>query len=475
MGTARKVIVAMMIMVLSFQTVNCLAEADTPDKSVQENMESMETASFVIDNKNCYKDMDKSYSNGYVPKIENGYVIIVLPLKSSGKIKDNLLRASLNLGETQTGPFVFKNYEKDVRLAKKIVNGSKSTVRRYMVIFQLELKKDRYNGSYPVVVHISAADTYGNPVEQDFTVYVNITDGKNFDEAETEPEEEEPVFEPKVVVESYKFSKRSVKAGDEVKVDITLLNTNQSESVKNMTVTINISNEYVQLTSKSDSIYIDAIKAGDKYVISYHLKIKKETPPGQYDLDLTMNYADTKGIPYSAQGKIKTDIVQTSKVEFDPLSIAQEAELGDSIEARVNAMNLGRGRVYNVRAELKADGLTPEGTIYIGNIEAGEMGTGTIQVMVGGMLESSETYGTTKGTVTFYYETEEGKEYSEEGEFYVNITSPLAYDGGAQEEDHTNQWWVIIAVIAGILCIFAGYGIFRVFRRKCGEKNGMVA
>jgi hypothetical protein len=42
----------------------------------------------------------------------------------------------------------------------------------------LTLTSDRKNGSYPVVIEIEGTDLSGNTIEQNFTTYVTITDGK---------------------------------------------------------------------------------------------------------------------------------------------------------------------------------------------------------------------------------------------------------------------------------------------------------
>lgn len=284
----------------------------------------------------------------------------------------------------------------------------------------------------------------------------------------------QPTFEPKIMIESYRFSKKTINAGDEVTVHITLVNTSKTAGVQNMMVTAGIENEFLELTRTTDSIYIPQMGAGGRCQISYSFKSKVATPPGQYDIALNMDYADKDGMSYNATGKIKVNVVQKAKVKFDPLIISSEAEIGDTIEAGVNAMNLGRGKVYNVRAQIKADGLTPKGTIYIGDIEAGESGNASVQVLVGGLTKSDDTYGVTKGTVTFYYESESGKKEKIKKNFSVNIKEMSTHTEETKEDD-TSQWWVIIAVIAGVLCVFAALGIFRVVKKKNGEKHEMVA
>lgn len=450
-------------------------EESTTWSSAGEDSSTYIQPTLTIDNKNKYKGMEKNYSEGYVPAIKAGNVNLVLPIICDGKLKNDTMRVSVNLGDTQTSPFVYKNYEKNVSLKSNKVNNSKKTVKGYLVNFSFKLKKERYNGSYPVVISVKANDVQGNAMEQEFTVYVNITDGKNPNEEVTEPisepETEGIVFEPRVMVESYEFSKKTIEAGDEVTVKIALMNTSKTDDIRNMAVTAGTTSEFLELTSETDSIYVDHISAGKTGSVSYQYRIKASAPQGQYDIDLSMNYADAKGNTYAQTGKVKVDVVQSAKVQFDPLIISSEAEIGDVIEAQVNAMNLGRGKVYNVRAELKADGLTPKGTIFIGDIEAGQAGTGSIQVSVGGLSEGSSLYGDTEGTVTFYYENESGEEWTEEAKFSMSIQSPFSTEENTEEEQ-TGQWWILMAVIIGLLCVFSGYSAFRVWKRR--KENAMV-
>lgn len=298
-----------------------------------------------------------------------------------------------------------------------------------------------------------------------------VTDGGSGDMAAA-PEDIQPTFEPKIMVESYTFSKKTIYAGDKVTVNITFVNTSGTSAVKNMMVTAGIENEYMQLTSKTDSVYIPFISAGGRYNVSFQFKTKADTPPGQYDLSLSMDYADKDGGTYSASGKVKVNVGQKTKVKFDSLIINSEAEIGDTIEAQVNAMNLGHGTVRNVRAVIKADGLTPKGTLYIGDIEAGQMGTGTVEIAVGGMTDGDELYGDTSGTVIYYYESAAGKKYKLKKNFTLTI-KPLSVTEHQEEADDTSQWWISIGVIAAIIGVLILAAIIRLIQRKSEAKHEM--
>ena len=443
------------------------SQTQTDDKSDTDTQTDAMT--LKIDDANQYDGMEKPYKDGYVPTNANGSVRIVFPILSEGELKGNTLRAALDLGDAQTAPFVFKNYEKDIKLQTVKVNANTKEVSAYVADFTVDLKKKRTNGSYPVILKVTAKDTKGNPVEQEFTTYVTIADGIDPDattEETVEPVAEElPTFAPKVMVKSYKYSKSEILPGDEVKADIVLLNTSKENTVKNMTVAVTADTESFTLLSQSDSIYIEKIAPQEETTITFSYRVNAKTAAGQYDFDLAMDYADGDGNTYTTTGKAKIMIGQSSEMQFDALNFPAEVVVADVVEANVQAMNLGRSKIYNVRAEIAADGLKPQGTIFIGDMEAGTAATGSIQVTVSS-LSGSKLYGNTEGTVTYYYEDESGKEYTEEATFTTTIKSPFSDQKEETTPDNTNQWWVIMAVVLGCIVVGAGVIIVRKIRLK---------
>ena len=443
------------------------SQTQTDDKSDTDTQTDAMT--LKIDDANQYDGMEKPYKDGYVPTNANGSVRIVFPILSEGELRGNTLRAALNLGDAQTAPFVFKNYEKDIRLQTVKINANTQEVSAYVADFTVELKGKRTNGSYPVILKVTAKDTKGNAVEQEFTMYVTISDGIDPDvttEAVVEPVAEDlPTFAPKVMVKSYKFSKDEILSGDEITAEITLLNTSKENTVKNMTVAVTADTESFTLLSQSDSVYIEKIAPQEETTITFSYRVNAKTAAGQYDLDLAMDYADGDGNTYSTSGKAKITVQQSSEMQFDELSFPSEVVVADVVEAKVQAMNLGRSKIYNVRAEIAADGLKPQGTIFIGDMEAGTAATGSTQVSVSS-LSGSKLYGNTEGTVTYYYEDESGKEYTEEVTFTTTIKSPFSDQKEETTPDNTNQWWVIMAVVIGCIAVAAGVIIVRKIHLK---------
>lgn len=442
----------------------------TDNSQTLDNRDSKKTVTLSIDNKNKYDGMDKTYQEGYVPTISSGKVILVVPILCDGDVKNNTLKTSLSLGDTSAAPFVIKNYEKDVTLLENKVNCGATTVNSYLIAYTLDLKAERINGSYPVILNIKAEDTNGNKISESITTYVTITDGKN-PNAEPEPiVEEGPTFAPKVLVQSYEYSKDPLVAGDEVTANITLINTSDSNGVKNMTVTAVSDSEYLTLLSDTDTLYIDSIGAGEKYLVSFKYKVSAVAPAGQYSISLNMDYADYKGGTYASSRSAKLNVSQPNKVEFDPVILPESMEVADVMELSCNAMNLGKGKIYNVRGNLEIDGLIPEGTIFIGDVEPGSMKSGSTTVSATS-LKGSSSYGDTEGIITFVYEDENGQEYTVVQELSTTITSPFVNLPDPEEEDKPVQWWIIMGVIVLVLMAFAIAGILSYVKKKRLEKE----
>lgn len=424
--------------------------------------DSAGSSELVIDNKKVYEGMERSYAGGYVPNIEREQAVIVLPLLAKRKLFKNRMTVTLKFGESDQLPFEYKNYEKAVALRKhKTQNGGKMS-SCYLAVFRLKLKKNRFNGSYPVILSVCAQDESGVEIRQEFTVYVTITDGK---EAQGDAgavdgaDSQLPKFAPKVIIDCYEFSKNPVLCGKKCRVKLTLRNTSTDEPVKNMLVSI-APGENVELLGKTGGRYIAELKSGATRDLSFAFRVNAAAPRGQYNIGLTMDYADNKGNPYTLEGAVKVSAEQKVQMEISPVHIPDKIELGETVELQAQAMNLGKGKLYNVRAVVEADGLTPSGPAFIGDMEAGTSMSGSTELTAEG-LSGNSLYGASKGRVTFYYEDEAGNEMTQEQFFETSILSPLSGDSEELPEDDTRQWWIIMTVIAVFLIEAAVIAVMR--------------
>lgn len=451
----------------------CAADTEkTQDDSKSDSDAESMTTCISIDNKNRYEGMKTTYARGYVPAIEKKRAVIILPLLAKRKLSQNQMTVSVNLGDSENLPFVRKNYEKQVKLGRYGVGKQESLSGNYsecyLVRFRLKLKKKYMNGSYPVTLSVYAEDEKGNEIQQSFTVYVTLTDGKNPD-GESEPKsgraEEPPQFAPKIMLTSYEFSGDKVLCGRKFTAKITLLNTSRTNIAKNMLVTVD-PGENVELAGKTNSTYVEELGAGQTCTLSFPFRINAAAPPGQYSIGVTMDYADSKAVSYNAQGTVKVTAGQPVKMEVSPVEMPDEIQMGETVEWQTQVMNIGRAKLYNVRAVMEADGLSPQAPAFIGDMEPGTSMTGSIELTAEG-LSGDSLYGTSQGKVTYYYEDEAGNEMTQEQVFETAIRAPFDGDDEEGQSDDTSQWWVIMAVII----VFLGEAVVLFFMRRSKERR----
>lgn len=274
-------------------------------------------------------------------------------------------------------------------------------------------------------------------------------------------------FAPKVIVQGCRFSKSDIQAGDEVKVTIVLKNTSLTEKLRNMTVTVTEQGEYLSLSSDTDTTYIDTVKAGAVFEITCVYKVRSAAPEGQYCLDVNMDYADSKGNVYTANGKARMNVEQPVRIQIDPIVMNQEVSVGDVLHLEGQVINLGRSKIYNVRAVIEAEGLKSSGTLFIGDLEPGTTGNGSTKVTITGLTGGSTPYGNTEGRVTFYYEDASGKAYEEQQKISTYIGAPFSEEEMmAKEPDKTGQWWIIMTVVATLLTLLIAGAAFVIARHK---------
>ena len=465
----KKLCILLMITALvSAMPVTALAEEEPPDT------EPAVTTSLEIDNTHVFAGMDKAYKDGYTPTVKDGKAIIVLPLVASGEIGGNTVTATPGLGDTSSSPFVYSNYEKTVSLNDNSVSGG-GTVSSYLVRFDLALSSERYNGVYPVTIDVQAQAADGSPIQQPFTTYVIITDGKDPNAAEPTPEPEKPVAPPKIIVRSYTINPSPVAAGGEFTVTITLENTSETESVKNMAATISCDSANFSLQNDSNVIYIGKLKRGKTTDIALTYKTDLETPAQRYNIMLAIEYDSNDITMLSSSGTVPVAVSQPLRMEIEIPEIPESVNAGDTMPLSFQVMNMGRGPVYNVRVELSAPGLIPSETAFIGNMEAGIAMPGEMDVFIGtkNMSEGytgDEKYGRTSGTITLIYEDAEGTEYTLETELSTTIEAPVIISSVEEEEEpeKASQWWISI-VIGGVIA--AGLAAYIIIRKKRERKN----
>ncbi len=442
---------------------------DGKDPNAVTEPEKEDSVHLSLDSRNLYPGMDSSYSQGYTPVIQEDTAILILPVLSDGPLKNNTVTAVLSLGDTKTSPFEYRAYRKEVMLSEVQSNVKGLSVNACLVRFDLPLLKERLNGVYPVVVSIQGQTLEGNRVEEDFTIYVTVSDGKdpNYEEPP-----EIPVSQPLVLVKKYTITPQSINAGNEWTVLLTLQNTSDVLAVQNMIVEVQWDKVHMTLLNASNVLYVERLDKGESLDLTLSFKTDTETPTGRYTLDLAMTYDNPEARTLSSAGTLTVEISQPAVVKLEAPVIPDNVVSGETLPLSFNVMNLSRERVYNVCIRLAAPGFIPLASAFIGNMEAGTAKQGEIDIFIaareGGTGETGESkYGITNGTLTLSYEDAAGRAYEQTTDFISRIDPPPAsYKAPPDEEPvRAGQWWFSI-VIGGTVITGLSVILFKRNRKK---------
>lgn len=439
--------------------------------------ESVSTgAELRIDSANIYGGMEKAYKDGYSPVVSGGKARIILPLLSSNEIAGNTLIASPNLGDPSTSPFVFNNYQKKITLNEHTVNGGKNKVQAFYVAFDLPLSASRVNGSYPVEIAVSGNDKNGNPISQSFTTYVRITDGNVQTEVVAPPEqtpttEEKPQSKPVLLVESSEISPTTVSAGEEFTAKVVIKNTSTKKAVQNIVFTISCESKGAGLLLDSNTIYLTRLGSNKTHTLELKYKTSSEMETGVHAIKIAMSYDDNNAETSTSEGTVNFEVAQPLKVKLNISEIPQQVNAGDVMPLTLQAMNVGRGGLFNVRCELDVDGLSSSTTAFFGNMEPGTDKTVDMNIFVGTKKHGSEQYGPTNGKITLIYEDQSGKEETQSFDVSTMIEKPVIAqtNGNDSEKKPHGQWW--ITLVSGVVVIAGGAWYVIWSKRKKQDEN----
>lgn len=412
-----------------------------------------------IDSSHIYSGMDMAYEDGYLPRISDGIMEIVLPLKCSGALWDDKLDTSISMDTSAASPFVVENFRKTFYLETVTPNNSSESQEIYLVTYEIQLSDERRNGTYPVAISTSGFDTSGNAVNTTFTLYITITDGKV--EKIAQPVVDTPTAEPVVYISKTVLEPGTAQAGERFTMTVTLKNSVSTKSIRNMLVTVDTGNVQIDLEEDSYIFPIEEIDRGGEVELTLHFSTEPAIPSGKYPIRFSFKYDSSKILNLSSAGATVVEIQQPANMELVMPRFADSVSVGETVPVSFQVMNMGRSAMYNVRCIVSGYGLVPSNTGYIGTMEAGTSKTTKVELYIIALNaskgnENGPQYGNTTGNVTLIYEDETGQEYSQAATFDTMVNRPVVQLPQNNSEEEKNEqrvgsWWVSVSILGGVI------------------------
>ena len=283
---------------------------------------------------------------------------------------------------------------------------------------------------------------------------------------------------PRVIVTGFDTNPAEVHAGNDFTLTVHLKNTSKKTKVQNMLFELEAPTEGTDEqttapaflpTSGSNSIYLDGIKANGTADISITLNAKSDLLQKPYSINLSMKYEDSQAAQIESASSISIPVKQDARFEFSEFEISpQSIEVGSEANVMCSLYNMGRIKLYNVKARFEGNGIKKQ-EIFIGNIEAGA--TGSIDAMLEG---EAVTNGNSKVTMTLSYEDESGNISETTKDLELEVTeamddSDMYVDTDADADTGSGGFSIVPVVI--VLVIVAGVVTAVIFVKKKKKKQ----
>lgn len=254
--------------------------------------------------------------------------------------------------------------------------------------------------------------------------------------------------QPRLMVTSYKLSQASVTPDSKATLEITMKNYSNTKALKN--IKLSIADETGEIkTEGMPTAYVDHIYAGSTYTWKLNLTASKTAAIGEHILAFSAEFEDKYYNAYSANDNIAVTVTQSPSLDFDGVQLPVKATQGDTQTVTVKLMNTGKANLRNCKVDFAVEGFESAGTLFIGEIPAGESKDGSTNLRV-----STDVLGEVKGKATVSYEDELGEVYTKDVEVSSLIEEKVEVAQTEEEEEPKSKypmWWLflIVGVVAG--------------------------
>lgn len=253
--------------------------------------------------------------------------------------------------------------------------------------------------------------------------------------------------QPRLMVTSYKLSEVSVNPSGKTTLEITMKNYSNTKALKNIKLSLLDDSGEIK-TDGMPTAYVDHIYAGSTYTWKLSLTASKTAAIGEHNLTFTAEFEDKYYNSYSTSDTISVTVTQTPSLDFDGVQLPVKVTQGDTQTVTVKLMNTGKAKLRNCKVDFAVEGFESAGTLFIGEIPAGESKDGNTNLRI-----STDVLGEVEGKATVSYEDELGEVYTKEVKVSSLIEEKVELAEPEEEEEQAKypMWWLflIVGVVVG--------------------------
>ena len=363
-----------------------------------------ESPAFTIDQRRVLQGMNRSWLQGYEPKISSNVLSLVVPILSDQA--EGTIQTELLIPDEEISPFKPQTMSIKTQRAESGL---------YAVRLNLELYADRENGDYPCVIRITGQAKSGKILRTDIPYTLHIRDG-----APTR--------------ETLRMAITDIEAdlnvGEDGFIRFTLQNPCRTVTCEQPILHITDPAGDV-IPREVDVQYPPDLAPGESVTVEYPVAVlaKASVARHSFKFDLTwmalgqtVNQAETYTLP----------VKQEIRLEQGGLKMASSVIAGDSVTLSLPLMNMGKADVINVLATVALPGITDRQSVLVGAIAPGE----TRQAQMT-LTPDKRLSGDFAGTLTVEGTDNDGNPVSFSLPVHLNVEkppAPLAADESAEQK-----------------------------------------
>lgn len=274
---------------------------------------------------------------------------------------------------------------------------------------------------------------------------------------------------PRLMIADYNTGDEKIMAGKIFNFSFNVLNSHSSVSADNIKATVSSGDGTFSIVEGSASFYISSLSAGETKNLTIPLKVKGDIATNGYDVNVKFEYEYLKKDTTNGNNvltKQTTELTEALKLQVfsNDRPKLSNVRVGDGESPKFmeptnltfDFNNMGKSPLYNVTAEVKGDFKPLNDVLIIGNVNAGEGKSWSMEVTP--MVENMGS-----GILTISYEDSNGNINSYDTEFNGEI---LAADSGVpdmpeipnlpiqEEKKDIMPLWVF--VLGNVVIFFAG-------------------
>ncbi len=267
---------------------------------------------------------------------------------------------------------------------------------------------------------------------------------------------------PQIIITNYTYGDSAVIANQAFPLSLVLKNTNTSQTLKNIKVSLTAEEGIFIPHNTSNSFYIDKIGPGASINKTIELMTKPDAPEKTVSITVDMSYEDSKGNPVTVKDTISVPVVQERRLVIDDIVPTDIFFVGEAANISVQYYNMGKNTLNNLVISAEGDFDFPQSTkMFVGKLDAGKNDFYDFQFI-------PLTAGESSGKVIFTFEDSAGKQIVVEKAFKIVAEEMVPID--PSEEIVEPQSPGILRYVIGGVVLIAVIGGVLIYRKRRSKK-----